>query len=290
MQSDSQLCQSCPILATVPISDAILQEVYSSDQAMYPVNLPYSRLHSWVAATTPSLSMSFVFQDPHASSASAMSCSDLAESGCTNPSTDSNPDPSSELTGSSASFTSAAVQSSDGKIAVAGVIIVLPLLKHHWLDLLQGKLKESEIDPVTMFPKEQERAEQVEVGLHVYHIERFAVPRREKQDWKSALKGKKFAEFALDEVMGRVEREKRRWRVLGQSALTATQNGQRAFRRLGFVPTGYREFFVEKGSENGKKMFDMICTYVEDDMFEDLKGSDKSVVLRSEMTVKYSAN
>jgi hypothetical protein len=217
MQSDSQLCQSCPILATVPISDAILQEVYSSDQAMYPVNLPYSRLHSWVAATTPSLSMSFVFQDPQASSASAMSYSDLAESGCTNPSTDSNPDPSSELTGSSTSFTSAAVQSSDGKIAVAGVIIVLPLLKHHWLDLLQGKLKESEIDPVTMFPKEQERAEQVEVGLHVYHIERFAVPRREKQDWKSALKGKKFAEFALDEVMGRVEREKRRWRVLGQS-------------------------------------------------------------------------
>jgi hypothetical protein len=56
------------------------------------------------------------------------------------------------------------------------------------------------------------------------------------------------------------------------------------------VPTGYREFFVEKGSENGKKMFDMICTYVEDDMFEDLKGNDKSVVLRSEMTVKYSAN
>jgi len=56
------------------------------------------------------------------------------------------------------------------------------------------------------------------------------------------------------------------------------------------VPTGYREFFAEKGSENGNKTLDMICAYGEDGMFEDLKGNGKSVVSISEMTVKYSKN
>ena len=129
-----------------------------------------------------------------------------------------------------------------------GVIIVLPLLKKYWEDLLVGKIKEVDIDVEEMFvgvsgggesSAEMEESQlqvqaPVEVGLHVFHIERFAACDAEDILKKTGARpaavtvrgcedGKmRFADVALEEVQRRVEAfnvvmGRRRWDVLGFS-------------------------------------------------------------------------
>ena len=139
-----------------------------------------------------------------------------------------------------------------------GVIIVLPLLKKYWEDLLVGKIKEIDIDAEEMFVdaggerKQQQQQQQqhlqppVEVGLHVFHIERFAAWAAEDASTKTGARpaavtvrgcedGKmRFADMALEEVQRRVEaldaeateagRGRRRWDVLGFSGEFEPQN------------------------------------------------------------------
>ena len=50
-----------------------------------------------------------------------------------------------------------------------GVIVVLPLIGKVWDDLVVGKIKESDIEPSTMFASESG----ADVGLHVFYLERF---------------------------------------------------------------------------------------------------------------------
>lgn len=83
-----------------------------------------------------------------------------------------------------------------------GAIIVLPLLKRHWEDVLVGKLKETDIEPV-MFAGEG----YVDVGLHVFHVERFDAETR----------GTGFAETTLG-VIGSIVGQKDR-NVLGYSGM-----------------------------------------------------------------------
>ncbi|KAK4186059.1 hypothetical protein QBC35DRAFT_388165 [Podospora australis] len=156
-------------------------------------------------------------------------------------------------------------QSTKIKQGLLGVVIVLPLLRSYWEDLLTGKLKEPDIDPEKMFPRPASSSTPVrtpgmaargggktlhvmpqkqEVGLHVYHIERLAVePPTPKQ--------KRFSDIAMEEVTRRSE-ERGDWVVVGHSALTATDGGKRTFQRLGFKSTGYRELFVTTARRNSQ--------------------------------------
>ncbi|KAK4204768.1 hypothetical protein QBC40DRAFT_329202 [Triangularia verruculosa] len=264
-----------------PISDEVLRAVYASDQEMYPAGLSYDRLCSWVAACPE---MSICWSSP--------------------------------------------------KTGVLGVVIVLPMLREYWEDLLVGKLKEPGVDADVMFPHDnkrnqqqtesvvpgarqigngrapngrisvvQEREEQQEVGLHVYHIERLAAePPTSKQ--------KRLSEIAVEEVTRRAT-EKKGWKVVGLSALTATDGGKRTFQRLGFKNTGYRELFVTKvvrrpsyaaigiGNSPGipeeavdePEELDMLYIYPEDGAggksVSEVIGYGRTVVSMSEMTVKY---
>lgn len=82
---------------------------------------------------------------------------------------------------------------------------------------------------------------------------------------------------------------------LANAALTATPAGKRTFEKLGFAPTGYKELFVTKDSENRKQAgrdkqpLGMIWLYPGDerDPREAVEGG--AVVSRSEMVVKYGS-
>ncbi|KAK3297787.1 uncharacterized protein B0H64DRAFT_441220 [Chaetomium fimeti] len=250
------------------IPDAVLRAVHVSDQAMYPVALPYARLRTWVDAC-PELSVCF-------------------REGGSN-------DGGGGGGGGGGGSGGAAVAD-----AVMGVVIVLPLRKGCWEDLLSGRLKEPDIEPGSAFPGSglggcggDEGSDEggdgegkEEVGLHVYHIERF-----ETGCGGAGKKG--FCEFALGEVMRRVQ-ARPGWKVVGMSALTATPTGKRAFERLGFTPTGYRELFVVKAPEEtsptsiGKEGLDMVCLYPGDERQVVTLASAGDTVSVSEMTVNYN--
>ena len=102
----------------------------------------------------------------------------------------------------------------------AGVVIVLPLQRRRWEDLLSGRVKEAEIEAGGMFPRlESLDGEGEEVGLHVYHIERYGT------EFRGFGGGKRFAEFALGVVMERVVRGRARWRVVGMSGTCLARLG-----------------------------------------------------------------
>ncbi|KAK0387657.1 hypothetical protein NLU13_3902 [Sarocladium strictum] len=122
-----------------------------------------------------------------------------------------------------------------------GAIIVMPLLKRHWEELLVGKQKEIEIQP-GMFASARDD-EGAEVGMHVFHVERF--------EGCEDVRG--LAKLALRLVQNVVDDKP--WKIVGYSALTASDSGRAVFQRLGYESTGYEEFFVKKG--DGK--FEMLC-------------------------------
>jgi hypothetical protein len=93
-----------------------------------------------------------------------------------------------------------------------GVVIVLPLLRRYWEDLLVGKLKEPDIEALTMFPRED--MEEPEVGLHVFHMER-------SEAFRTISKLNHFAEFALEDISLRANT--RDWVVLGYSGRSSSK-------------------------------------------------------------------
>ncbi|KAJ4388411.1 hypothetical protein N0V85_007584 [Neurospora sp. IMI 360204] len=215
--------------------------------------------------------------------------------------------------------------SGDDSEQPVGVIIVLPLVKKYWENLLVGKIKEVDVDAGTIFAGRelQQLQAPVEVGLHVFHIERFAAWDAEDALKKTGARpaavtvrgcedGKmRFADMALEEVQRRVEAANaevggRRWDVLGFSALTATPAGKKTFARLGFVPTGYKEIFrlVETSSPLSKMHLDgddtggaqnnpgpqttVMTTYIYPGKAH-MGELSSGVISESEMTVRYSA-
>ncbi|KAL2132390.1 hypothetical protein VTI74DRAFT_3867 [Chaetomium olivicolor] len=258
----------------VPIHSPLLRAVYASDQDMYPVTLSYTRLRSWVDAC-PDLCICFQQE---------------------------------EDTPNRESDTSAPATAVD---TAAGVVIVLPLKRKYWEDLLVGRLKEPEIDPWRMFAgtvsgfgsgvsqdgpgRESGKGgsrDVEEVGLHVYHIERFGREVKPGFTNGGGESGKKrFAEIALEEVMRRAQ-ARTGWKVVGMSALTATQAGKRTFERLHFTPTGYREQFVTKvaagtgAAQNSNPQVEMICLYPGDETVPEVADGAITVSM-SEMTAMY---
>lgn len=78
----------------------------------------------------------------------------------------------------------------------------MPLLKQHWENLLVGKLKEIEVEP-SMFASAD--ADGAEVGMHVFHVERF--------EGNEAIRG--LTKLALGLVQELVKSKP--WRVVGYS-------------------------------------------------------------------------
>ncbi|KAL2195931.1 hypothetical protein P885DRAFT_78858 [Corynascus similis CBS 632.67] len=269
-----------PTLVPGPIPDTVLRDVYTSDQDMYPVSLPYSRLRAWVDACQD-LSVCFHFDQGDVNLASSAAAG-YAYGG----------------PGSGSGRRLAVEHGRDGAGSaaggiVAGVVIVLPLRRLFWEDLLKGRLKEWEIEPGNMFAFPAHDSDDrharngknkgEEVGLHVYHIERFGT-------WFRGQGKKRFSELALEEVMTRVQ-SRREWKIVGMSALTATPAGKMAFESLGFSPTGYKELFVA-GSQGhdettDKGPLEIVCVYPGDKMEPDRVAGRGLTTLVSEMTAKF---
>lgn len=112
--------------------------------------------------------------------------------------------------------------------SVLGTIIVVPLLARYWARLTgEGKseigtpsegtlMQEHDVDPSEMFPPGTgaQGREKAEVGLHVFHIERFP-------GFAAAAEGRKirFTQLALEEIHGRVVTRFPSWSVMGYSGM-----------------------------------------------------------------------
>ncbi|KAF9873907.1 hypothetical protein CkaCkLH20_08641 [Colletotrichum karsti] len=175
-----------PPVTTDSIHPELLQEIFASDQDMYPAPLTWERLEGWTRAS-PELALSLWFTGVDDSASRPL----------------------------------------------VGAVIALPILASCWRDLLVGKVKETDVDPETMFPRESDPG--AEIGLHVFHVERYEAPGTQEMV-------PRIAEISMKAVV-EAAREKG-WKVVGYSALTATPEGRRCFERMGFNPTGYEEFWV----------------------------------------------
>ena len=198
-----------------PLTDEILHSVYASDQDMYPAPLPFARLRSWVDAS-PDFSMRLTCDRPNGS----------------------------------------IINSTSKGVMELGVIITLPLLRPHWDALLCGKVKETDIDPAVAFAdnselgfvedekekeeEEEEEDEVQEIGLHVFHVERYggwgseevaSLESGKREDMNenestplsesgSSKQRGGFCQMALEEVMRRAAL-RRRWKVVGFSGMLA---------------------------------------------------------------------
>lgn len=163
-----------PCLRWETVSEPLLKEIYESDQTIYPApELTYDRLKTWAAAC-PELFLS-------------LRCGDEEEIG-------------GPLTMTSGSL--------------LGVIITIPLQKAFWDDLLTNNIKEHDVDSGSMFPPRSKSnvggREKTEVGLHIFHIERFS-------GFAAVQKDTRFTEEALQEVHNRIAENFRSWEVIGYS-------------------------------------------------------------------------
>lgn len=160
------------------IDEGLLKDTYDSDQAMYPApELTYDRLKSWVDAC-PELCLCLQCGQTKLDHAQLKKFA------------------------------------TDG---VHGLIIVLPLLLTYWERLVNGEIEEHDIDASEMFPLSSPAQPQtdgdskrVQVGLHVFHIERYL-------GFSTTLYGTTFTSLALEEIRCRVQKAFRSWEVLGFS-------------------------------------------------------------------------
>lgn len=159
---------------------SLLQDIHASDQAMYPApELTLDVLKAWLAGC-PELSICFRYGNEelrHSRKVLALSSPSLH-----------------------------------------GSIIVLPLREASWKRLLKNEIKEHDVD-AGMFPPlrpgtgaagKDAGGEVVEVGLHVFHIEK-------SQGFRDIWRRTSFTVMALEEVRRRVSANYPWWRIIGSS-------------------------------------------------------------------------
>ncbi|KAM0545355.1 hypothetical protein ACHAPJ_011427 [Fusarium lateritium] len=120
----------------------------------------------------------------------------------------------------------------NGPVSV-GVVVALPVKIDTWNPLLDGVVKETNMEASTDFGSPD--SESSSVGVHIFHIERHA-----SYIGKQPIKA--FGKFAVDSAVQAAK--KQGFIVVATSALTATDDGERTFKRLGFIPTGYEEVWT----------------------------------------------
>lgn len=164
------------LMELTAVSASMLRAVFASDQDMYPAPLTLDRLQSWVTAC-PSLSVCFRTSHP------TTSRDDKDKMDSTPP---------------------------------LGVVIVCPLRRVVWEDLLAGRLREPDIDAASMFPSDDTDGG---VGLHVFHIERLVPPAVFAQASGAGRSGG-FAECAMEAVRAAAG-QRLGWHVIGYSGTHA---------------------------------------------------------------------
>lgn len=92
-----------------------------------------------------------------------------------------------------------------------GMCITIPLNKKGWKKLTKGKLAEADLNSKTIFDNSKDD----EVGLHIYHIEKFP---KEKEFYKEALKG-------LNSIIGNLRKTNPKLKIAGFSGLCVTSAG-----------------------------------------------------------------
>lgn len=160
-----------PRWEVIPVS--LLQDIHASDQAMYPApKLTLDVLKGWLVGC-PDLSICFRYGNEeiqHSRKVLALKSPSLH-----------------------------------------GSIIVLPLQKTSWERLLRNELKEHDVDLGMFAPlRDGTGVEKIEVGLHVFHIER-------SQGFREIWSRASFTTMALEEVRRRVSVCFPWWKVIGYS-------------------------------------------------------------------------
>ncbi|KAF8472460.1 hypothetical protein BDZ91DRAFT_715112, partial [Kalaharituber pfeilii] len=111
---------------------------------------------------------------------------------------------------------------------IVGICIAIPILAPYWDDLIAGRIREWEVRPEMLYSRDRVR-EPVQVGLHVWHVERFS-------SWDRAWGG--FGRLAWKDIEAVMEREGIETQagsdsgvlMKGYSALAVTEDGLRLFR------------------------------------------------------------
>jgi len=169
------------------------------------------------------------------------------------------------------------VGESDEDQPLAGVVIVLPVKGEYWRDILVGKLKETDIHPDTFV---RDADVETEVGLHIFHIEKFDAWNEEIGKFDGL---RPFAEFALQDAKEIVENKG--WKILGYSALTATAAGQKCCKRMDFKPTGYEEIFAYTAKSGGN--IEMFFLFPGQSQPDPPLQPDDEFVSKAEMMVRF---
>jgi hypothetical protein len=123
------------LLGTGPITTDILRSIFASDQDMYPAPLTFERLQSWVNAA-PEASCCFYADEDQ----------------------DQGDDRAAAAT----------------KVLV-GAVVAMPLREARWEALLNGALKETDVQAAEDFSNDN--GGDSGIGVHVFHVEKFQGPR-----------------------------------------------------------------------------------------------------------------
>ncbi|KAH6675268.1 hypothetical protein F5X68DRAFT_264399 [Plectosphaerella plurivora] len=121
-----------------------------------------------------------------------------------------------------------------------GVVVALPVQRTKWEALLSGGLKETDIEASRDFGQAVQGSDEGQdpVGIHIFHVERYESPQAQ-----NAVQFRGFGNYAVGAVLDAARAEG--YTILGTSALTATEDGHRAFGRMGFRSTGYEEVWID---------------------------------------------
>jgi hypothetical protein len=92
-----------------------------------------------------------------------------------------------------------------------GMCITIPLNKKGWNKLINGKLAEADLDSKTLFNNLRDK----EIGLHIYHIERFSDKKRFYE--------KSLAE--INSVVNNLKKSNSELNIIGFSGLCVTASG-----------------------------------------------------------------
>lgn len=245
-----------------PLDDQRLHDVWASDQALYPAPaLTYERLRG-LARACPGLSICYLRgggQQPADTRTGTAAAGRVGESGGPGGAATGTTSRSGGGGGSETEMTTTATATQASADQVHGLIIAWPLLagpgpgpgltsRYYWQQLLDHTIQEHDVTPA-MFPLPEPATRcttsgdgddilkttptpqpQQQVGLHVFHIERFpthaaaAFPSGSPSSMARTGAHNSFTRLALDDVRRRVAEDHPSWEVVGYSGKHSKSN------------------------------------------------------------------
>jgi len=152
---------------------------------------------------------------------------------------------------------------------ISGVSVAIPLNKKGWNPLINGTLKESELNESTIFDNSRDK----EMGIHIYHVERF---NGTKEFFLRVL-------GALDEAIKKLKSTNKGLKIIGLSGLCVSIEGINLFehkfncKERNFISS---EYILEK---DGQK-FALVLSKSE---FQEKISSGYKLITRTKMLVLY---